>query len=466
VRLGVSQWNSAIATLALAVSPSFLSLSFCYMTDIPGYFCFVLCLYCCLRAIQANTDRALISWLICASLTNVVAGTARQLGWLGVLIMVPSTAWLLRRRRGVLLTSGALWLLSSALIFSCIHWFNHQPYAVPEALMPRDFLDKSADAELVSTLIRMVLYTTLFLSPVLVGYLLKYPIKLRVARKRAVTVISVFAIAILALVIRGKPVYWLAPFDLNSYEPVGGVLGTPTAASLLFVRIALTILTFAVLAAFLLCLRSASDLADRKQAVGNQLSGTAVLTILGPYTVVYLAMIATRDPIFERYFFPLFFVSLVPILRFYQQKISSRLPVLSLVLLLFLGCYFGVVRMHDTFAGNRARVAAINEIRAVGVPRTQIRAGMEYDGWTQLEAKGYLNDKNVKNPAGAYRPWIRPNLPADCILTFSNHLTVIDPRYELSISPTPCFTPSEFPSVSYKTWMPPHDRAIYIQRVR
>jgi hypothetical protein len=468
VRFGVSEWNSAVATLALAVSPAFLTLSFSFMTDMPGYFCFVLCLYCCLRAVQANTDGTLIGWLICASLTNVVAGTARQLGWLGVLIMVPSTAWLLRRHRGVLPTGGAVWFLSAATIFACVHWFNHQPYAVPEPLIARDFLDKSADAELVGTLIRIVLYTSLFLSPVLVGFLLKYPIRLRMARKRAIAAIGVFAIAILVLVLRGKPVYWLAPFELNNYydDTLGGLLGTPPVAPLLFVRIGLTILTFAVLAAFLLCLRSASDLANRKQSDGNQLSRAAILTILGPYTVAYLSMLITRDPIFERYFLPLFFVVLVPVLRFYQQKISGRLPAVSLVIVLFLAGFFGVMRMHDTFAGNRARVAAANEIRAAGVPRTEIRAGMEYDGWTQLETTGYLNDKNIKNPAGAYRPWIRPNLPKDCILAFSNHLTAIDPRYELSISPTPCFTPSQFAPVSYKTWMPPHNRAIYVQKVR
>jgi hypothetical protein len=468
VRLGVSEWNSVIATLTLALSPAFLALSFSYMTDMPGYFCFVLCLSCCLRAVQADTGRAMIGWLIFASLTNVVAGTARQIGWLGVLVLVPSTAWLLRRRKGVLPTSAALWFVSAAIIFACIHWFDHQPYAIPEPLLQRNLLDKSADTELVSTLIRAVLYIAFVISPVLIGFLLKYPIGLPTARKRATAATAVFAMAILFLVLRGKPVHWLAPFELDNYysETVGGLLGTPPATPLLAVRIGLTILTFAVMIAFLLCLRSAGDLADREQPVSDQLPWKAIVIILGPYLLVYLGLLVTRDPIFERYYLPLFFVVLVPVLILYQQKISGRLPVASLFVLLFLAVLFGVARMHDTFAGYRARVEAADEIRETGIPRTEIRAGMEYDGWTQLEAAGFLNDKNIKNPAGAYHPWIPPNLPKDCALAFSNHLTAIDPRYELSISPTPCFTPSELAPVSYTTWMPPHHRAIYIQKVR
>ncbi len=57
VRLGIAGWNATVGTLAVVLSPLFLPLEFSFMTDVPGLFCLVLCLYCCLRALQAGSDR-------------------------------------------------------------------------------------------------------------------------------------------------------------------------------------------------------------------------------------------------------------------------------------------------------------------------------------------------------------------------------------------------------------------------
>src|SRR6202042_1690012 len=67
VRLGVNEWNSTLATLTLTVSPLFLPLTFSFMTDVPGFFAILVCLYGCIRAIQASSDRAAIQWLIFAA---------------------------------------------------------------------------------------------------------------------------------------------------------------------------------------------------------------------------------------------------------------------------------------------------------------------------------------------------------------------------------------------------------------
>ena len=70
------------------------------MTDMPGLLVLLLCTYLCLRAIVASSDRATVMWLVSAAMSSLVGGTVRQTSWLGALIVVPSTAWYLRRRRG------------------------------------------------------------------------------------------------------------------------------------------------------------------------------------------------------------------------------------------------------------------------------------------------------------------------------------------------------------------------------
>lgn len=92
VQLGVNEWDSTLATLTLTVSPLFLPLTFSFMTDVPGLFAILVCLYGRIRAIQASSDRSAIQWLIFAAIRNAVGGTARQIAWLGVLVIVPSSA--------------------------------------------------------------------------------------------------------------------------------------------------------------------------------------------------------------------------------------------------------------------------------------------------------------------------------------------------------------------------------------
>jgi hypothetical protein len=59
VRAGIRQWNATLATMTFVLSPMFLALEFGFMSDISGVFCTVLCLYMCLRALEAGTPRAM-----------------------------------------------------------------------------------------------------------------------------------------------------------------------------------------------------------------------------------------------------------------------------------------------------------------------------------------------------------------------------------------------------------------------
>ena len=135
-RFEVTPQSAVLGTLTLGLSPLFLPLSASFMTDVPGLFAILLCLYLCQRALAAKTNMAAIGWLAAAALTNTIGGTARQVAWLGVLVMVPCAGWLMRKRRGLPAATIALWAAGLIAILVCMHWFAQQPYTVPVSLVP------------------------------------------------------------------------------------------------------------------------------------------------------------------------------------------------------------------------------------------------------------------------------------------------------------------------------------------
>jgi hypothetical protein len=61
------------------LSPVLLPMVFIFMTDIGGLFCIVLCVYACLRALQAEASRAANVWIAFAARSNALGGTVRQI---------------------------------------------------------------------------------------------------------------------------------------------------------------------------------------------------------------------------------------------------------------------------------------------------------------------------------------------------------------------------------------------------
>jgi hypothetical protein len=450
VRLGVNEWNSTLATLTLTVSPLFLPLTFSFMTDVPGLFAILVCLYGCIRAIQAISNRAAIHWLIFAAVCNAIGGTARQIAWLGVLVLVPSTAWVIRRRRGALVAAAALWVVSVLFIVGCMLWFKRQPYSVSEPLIVH-FHFRSHNYQAI----------LLFLLPVLIAFVTHYPVKVRWAQIQAgavmlaVTGVVGLTFAIWPTQFHSFLHFVLAPFSdgevtTKGFE-VNGLPGDQPDVLSMPIQIVLTILTYTAFFACSLSVINASRLRHRPDTdTDNPVTNQAILTLLAPFTACYFVLLVTRAAVFERYFLPFLFVLLVFLLRFYQVRIAARLPVLTAVFVVLFAAY-GVVTLHDVLAADRARLEAADTLRAAGVTRGEIRGGFEYDAWTQIELAGHLAPK---------RRW--PTLPP-CVTWWDSDTPAIRGRYQLAYSPW-CFPESEFQPVDYDTWLPPHQRKIYILR--
>ena len=58
IRFGIARPYAVFGASVLALSPVFMAMSASYMTDVPGLFCTLLCLYLCQRAVSAPSDRA------------------------------------------------------------------------------------------------------------------------------------------------------------------------------------------------------------------------------------------------------------------------------------------------------------------------------------------------------------------------------------------------------------------------
>ena len=133
VRAGINSRNATMATITFVLSPLYFPYVFTFMTDVSGVLCIVVCLYMCLRALEAKSETAAMAWIGFAALLNAVGGTARQIVWLGLLIMIPCTVWVLRRNRRILVVGCFSWMVGALIVFAATRWFAHQPFAVAES---------------------------------------------------------------------------------------------------------------------------------------------------------------------------------------------------------------------------------------------------------------------------------------------------------------------------------------------
>lgn len=469
VRAGIYPRNATLATLVLVTSPLFLPLAVSFMTDIGGLFCIVLCIYTCLRALQAGSGRAMFGWLAFAALSNTLGGTVRQVAWLGVLVIFPCTVWLLRRRRGVIWTGLALYAVSAAIIFGAMQWFQHQPYSIPQPLLPHE--QKRVGFVAIRLLLVYGFCIMTWLLPVLIAFV---PLSFsRFRRGRDFLLLAgMLCVAVLSLVLSGSHSFInrLAPYPGNYVSEHGlidgtvlqGVRPTVLGANL---RIACTLIIFLSFCCFLIFLYSSRSLAA-KQQTSRSISEKTLLVLLVPFALAYILLLlplGLMGSFFDRYVLPLFFLGLIFLLRVFQSRVQPGLPAVSyLVTAVF--AFFAVAGTHDAFSLYRAQAAAFAELRSAGVPATSADGGFEQNGMTQIETSGTLNDPRIDVPSTFH---VKQPLPvsAACHPQMYWLTPAVVPRYALSYDPSACNGQSAFAPVPYHNWLAPHSGAIYIVNV-
>jgi len=476
VRLGLTEANATFATLTIVLSPLFLPLSLGFMSDVPGLFTVVLSLYLCLRAIQAPTDTQTTRWIIAASVASAFLGTARQTGWLGVLVLVPSTIWIVRKRRLPFAILGSIWLLSITFIIASLTWFNHQMYSTVET-SKSIFFDGSHLAGTALRTLRALLESSFFLVPILIGFIVPF-----VRRRRGLTYFALAAVFLFCAYYAFRPTsYWVSFFLTptsaggGNYVTEYGILDLPEIGIRPLVlsptiRVVLTCICY--FSAFACCAilptwRTSSTDEDLPQA-RSPLSTRNFLLLLVPFSLAYCSFLGIRvlsGIVFDRYLMVLFMMLTVIATRYYQDAVSTRLPKISYAALILFAA-FAVAGTHDMFAEGRARLTAINNLLDAGIPRTAFYGGFPYDGWTQIDARGFVDVDDIQTPTGIRRLPDNRLKFMPCKYWHARFYPAIRPEYVLSYDNYSCGEDQvEFPPVSYRLWLPPFSSEIYTRKV-
>jgi hypothetical protein len=454
VRSGITERNAILGTLALVLSPLYLMLSVTYMTDIFGLFSIVLCLYGCVRALQASTDDATIAWLFFAVVANALGGTSRQIAWLGILVMLPSTLWLLRDRRRVILAGGGVTLAGIVFVFACMQWLNHQPYFLPEPLMPH--LGQEIPA--LSSFFHAFLDIPLLLLPIVMLFLPE----IRKSIRRTVAVVAtssvVYLLILLALRWRHIKLHPLLEPTMGNWVNVYGInstsflQGSPLIYLHTLVRVLLTITAFGSLIGLAVSLLVSRGTRPAT-GISSGLSWKQLGVLLGPFSVAYILVLVPRaasERLVDRYLIELLLVAMLCLVRYYQERILPRLPFAFIFLIGFIALY-GIACTHNMFSFYRARVALVAELGAAGVPATSVDNGWEYNLALELQHASYLNDSRIKIPANAYVAPPQPP-PSICRMEMSDVSPHVHPIYGVSFDPNACYGPAPFAPVHYSRW--------------
>lgn len=461
-RFGLGREHAIFGTLALALSPLFLPLVDTFMTDVPGLFVLLLCLYLCQRALCAVTERSSIGWLCCAALSNIALGTVRQIAWLGILVMVPCCGYLLRRRTRIPVLTAGLWLFGVLCIVLNMHWFKYQPYTAPEAIIPRNF-DSKAWIKVVNNVCECLLTLPFLCLPVLASGL-QYLGPLARKSKQWFGAAGIGILLCLAwsptrsLLIRFSPP-WTGNVLNKQGIMQGGLLFGPMRA-IPSGWLVLALLVFVVsTAAFGLSLGTHRAVALRQAESDRGLGLQQAATLLLPFSLAYCVLLfprATQFVLFDRYLLALIAVALVFLLRLHQDRICYRMPLISYALLAVFAL-LAVAGTHDLFAMERARVQVFRSLEGKGVPNTAIRGGFELDAATQVGAWGYFNDPRILVPKTAYHPQLTRPFPVnypECHYPLQEFVPAVHPRYGLGADDTRCLIGPVDAEAAYRTWLP------------
>ncbi|HEX4576393.1 MAG TPA: hypothetical protein VH117_03505 [Edaphobacter sp.] len=477
VLLGLRETNAAFATLTLVLSPLFLPLSFSFMSDIPGLFAIVVCLYFCVRAVRSPLPSQTETWLIAACISSALLGTVRQTSWLGLFVMVPTAWWLVRQRRPPVLGLAVIWSVCTAFVFGCLYWFSRQMYSTVESFS-QVHTDGGHFFNAVVLAICVLLDAAFFLAPILIAFIFQF-----VKQNKRLVYIALAGVLIFCSYFMIRPnSYWvgilLAPAlkTPGNYVTFRGVvdLGDIGLRPVVLeppVRVIITVVCyFAAFAFSVVLLTSLLFTRNRRaptpplEAQPSQLSLQQIIILLGPFTLAYCVFLSFRifsGVLFDRYLLPVFIVLAVVAMRFYQDRVNPRLPRTCYAVLL-LGAAYSVAATHDEFVADRARLAAIKQFQAAGLPRTAFYGGFPYDGWTQIDARGYVDSDGIRTPDGVSRYSRSRSQFMPCGYFHAKYYSAIKPQYLLSYDNFSCGDPqTRFAPVTYRLWLPPFSGAIY-----
>lgn len=468
---GLNRVHAAFGALVVGLCPLTMAMTATFMTDIGGMLVVVGATYCALRVLRARTDSSLLGWLVLGFLIGAVGGTSRQIAWMCALVMMPSAAWLVRRRRSVVPVTVLMWILSAGIMFWSLWWFKRQPFNVPEPLKQGP-LNLRSIRPLFDQMLMCVMCLVLLVTPVLAEGLPA------AWRKGARVFAGLVALGVLAAVLVHLPLHhamllgwmpWqgdiLARMDMWTVQNMWSYGTWPSTLSTRDrIVISMAVTTLGVMFAYAVWkaprAQGRGEGADGLGKTGG-LSWRELTVVLLPFTLAYFGLMAPRgiwSILLDRYLLPLMILGALVLLRLGQERLSPRISAASWTVLVIFALW-GVAGLHDWIAGFRARVQAVQRLHEGGVQDVNIRGGFEMDGLTQINLTGAVVDPRVKFPAGfdthKHRP---PGTRPECEHLFHEYTPTLEPHYVLAYDQEPCLVPSPFGEVDYRAWLPPFHR--------
>jgi 4-amino-4-deoxy-L-arabinose transferase-like glycosyltransferase len=463
-RTGLRPELSLFVSLLLGLSPVFLPVAASFMTDVPGLFFMLLSFYCFVRAAERSEMGGGYGWLAFGFLASFLGGTGRQVVWLVPIIVLPYLAWVRRKHRAFAFATIFSWLMVVVGMAAITNWFNHQPYGVPQ-LSPfselRMALKKPLwELNVAARLFLMILLLVLPAAIPLVWRSMLDTLRGSITRKLFVGGLLLAVAAAVCIHPSLASIPWV-PSTLN-WEGVNGsfpLVGRPIvlARPVRFVVSLAVYFAACVLAGEFTNVRALARraLSSLVNPQGTQFALSAV-TI---FNVLYFGLLVVRladIEIFDRYLL-ITLPWLATVLLLWAEDnqtgaatLKRAMPVAWATLAVL--AFYAIASTQDYWALGRARVTAVNTLIAAGVPRASIDAGLEYNGWTQLEKTGLINSRWVVNPRGFYKP----NL---------TETPIVVPIYRLEYEPTVETAATSFGYVSYFSVLPPFHKRVSIDRV-
>jgi hypothetical protein len=322
-------------------------------------------------------------------------------------------------------------------------------------------------------MLSLFLSAALLLLPVLAAFTSKIPLRdPRIAATLACCALPWLAAFVLFGLYHPSSLNFLiAPFKVNYLSAYGiahtlplkgidPIVLTRTPRVLLTLAVLLTLFCFF---AFLFTNCRSSARVQTPPALPPLIAFNKLLILLIPFVLAYLALLfprGLRGALFDRYLLLLLPIALMLLLRLYQDHTQSGLPWISYALVVVFAVY-AVAGTHDDFGLCRAKLAAVNVLRAAGVPDTAIDAGFEHNALAQVERFGYINDPTI-NLLARDKLRLPSSFPTDCQPTWVWFTPAIVPGYALSYDPGACGGPSRFAPVTYREWLTARAVPIYV----
>jgi hypothetical protein len=481
---GLSPTMTAFGVCTLTLSPLLLPLETSFMTDIPALFFLLLCLWAASRVVRARNLAIFLFWAVLLTTAGLAAGTIRQTVWIAPIVIFP----LLSLQADGAMRKLAIGILWSGAVFGAIYfnsWFGAQPYSVTLPLFSvHDFAVRNA----IWNLAALTLELLILLMPVLCFAL---GLKKRLPNKMWGWAVScgIFSTAVLCIFHYGRPKSPQIPLahlggnlvtqwgllgvstEVIGYKPV--IVPFPLQSLLVFLSVSgslALLLTAAAYAAKVVrgSIRSPDFVTRQLSAFRTWSTQNVILAGVILYMLAYIPAAGTRalaGVAFDRYLVPLFPFMVLAILLFCERVYAPRLGWLPVCMLLLFSL-FGIATAHDFFARSRARLHAAEEVIHSGVARSMVSAGLEYDGWTELDLSGHINDERIANPPHQFVSVAGRAFPVDPRYWAWDLTPSVHPKFLVVLSPQKELVDSRYPRIPYTTWLPPRRFEMLIQQAR